>query len=772
MTIVEKLNIKNNLGKEDQDKDNNFKKKSDKSVTIEGLANPPTKNKWSVDKIKDTLEEMLPDLKNFGIATVYNIIIVYVIWKFGSHVIWFNSIPRTLLKAIYPPGYEYIKDILHENMKKKDCLNVIETGGMRQVKAEYFPDQIALFEERKSCCDNLELPYAPGSIIEMPCWPLSTDSDTVNRLDDMNYNYLVYNKDYTECIPYVQWMEQSKADAEQAKADAASAEAQEAQAEQAKRKAASGQSGGDIGSSIRSALGKAKAKAQEIGAARQDKANAKMLSSLDTERQMKQMTENQFTEGQKAIQKQIDALESANAPTAAQEISLATDITPPQVTKPLGAEIDTAQESINEPGAIGTGDAQQAIAEEGELGEADSLAISELAEKKGESVPILAQQLKAQQKASTDQVTKLEKASEKIARQQQKDDLKTEKQAAKTDLNLQMRFSKARIKMVESHQKNLVKLKEQIEKNSKMQNFKLAEKLRKQMNQASIKHQQQLVKIKMQEEKIENAMNDKERLKQQKQQMKNLKQLNKMNLQNQTDIDKANQESAKQKFASGAKAAGGVLKAIGKTLLYILTLLPRFMLGLAKWTVGCSWDQDWQGWVLGPNTANSLWASYTLAVKSSISWIIYNCLNMASGNIIMGFLICTVLLIIMVGLIQMAWVSPLSTVWTLLDFTWPPPIKWMSFLGLPILFAVNAAIFGLLCLFFSVYYVGGFWISCLFSRKGDKFKSQLRGCSNIQNNLRRLFFLLTLISAIQNLPAQVIVGMVIFLLFIEYKATK
>lgn len=808
--------IKNNQDNQDNlDKKNIDKKKIDKktqnTVTIEGLANPPTKNQWSVDKIKDTLEDMLPDLKKFGICTVVNIIIVYIIWKFGSHVIWFNSIPRTLLKAIYPPGYEYVKDILRENMKVKDCHNVIETGGMRQITAVYFPDQNSLFEERKSCCKNLEQPYKPGSMMEMPCWPLSTDSDTVKRLDDMDDNYLVNNKDYTDCIPYIQWMEQSKADAEQAKADAASAAASAASAAasaaqqkqgsqkgglgegwlskrvataaakrvgftpemqqnamQAMRGARDGVASSELGSLaslVRDGVGKARG----FMDSRQSAANARREENINLQDKLTEKTKVQFDAGQAAAQKQINALESAELPQEAQQISLDADVTP----TPLSAEEVAARPQISgeATGNVGTGVDNTITTALASEAEAQNAMLAQIATKQGEAASQLQSQFRQQQRAQTAATVKLEKADAKISRQQQKDDLRTEITAAKANTKLETQFSKARIKMVEHHQKNLIKFKEQIEKNNKMQNYKLAEKIRKQMNQAAIKHLTQMNKIKLQNEKIEAQQDGKIKIKLQKQQMKNLKEMNKINMKNQIDIDKASQKSTGEKLASGAKFTGGILTAIGKFLMYLLTLLPRFFLAFAKWTVGCSWDQDWQGWVLGPNTANSLWANYTLAVKSSISWAIYNCLNMASGNIIMGFLICTVLLVIMIGLIQMIWVSPLSTVWTLLDFTWPPPMKWMSFLGLPILFAINAIIFGILFLGFSIYYVVGFWLSCLFSNKGDTFKSQLRGCTNVQSSLRRLFFLLTIINAFQNLPSQVIVGMILFLLFIEYKSS-
>ena len=59
---------------------------------------------------------MRDDLILFAKWSVINVFVVWIIWRIGSHVIWYNSIPRVLLKAIYPPGYDYLKQILNENM--------------------------------------------------------------------------------------------------------------------------------------------------------------------------------------------------------------------------------------------------------------------------------------------------------------------------------------------------------------------------------------------------------------------------------------------------------------------------------------------------------------------------------------------------------------------------------------------------------------------------------------------------------------------------------
>ena len=796
----------------------------EKKNIIEGLDNPPSNYKWTWGNIKDTLNDMVPDLENFGINTIYIIIIVFVIWKFGSHVIWFNSIPRELLKVLYPPGYEYVKDVLNENMKKKDCHNIVETGGVRKIKAEYFPDQKALFEERKSCCEGLEQPYKEGETIDIPCWPLSTDSDTVKRLNEENDSYMAYNNDYTDCVNYVQWKQQQKADAEQAKADAMSAETQQVQTKNTMEKAQLDQSGGGkmvqvggtdpllwraaagLGSGLSSAAGSVGAAfragddkyigarqlaqgmgqrigqgAQSLGAAGMelgsravDAYNKRARAEADAAASARAAATTDFNDDStykniKASNKMmVNRLQRAEIPQASQELDINTDAPVGRQTVTAASESAGMGRSEMQLGNLDLGAVSNARIEEMGNFEASAALLADQAKEEGWSEEKLQQALQQLSSQSVRIQEEEETKAEQLSQAEMEARAKIEEKKAKQDTKRNLKTEKIENKLVETHQKNQVKLKEQIEMNTKMQNFKLASKLTKLMNQSDIKHKQLLEKIRENAEKREGEIDYKLRAKLDKEQLQNYKQMNEANVKAQIDLDKESQQSTKEKLLG----YGGILKSIGKWLVYIVTLIPRFFIAIAKYTVGCSWDQDWQGWVLGPNTANSLWASYTLAVKSSISWAVYNCLNMSSGNIVSAFLICTVLLTIMIGLIQTAWVSPLSTVWTLLDFNWPPPMKWMSFLGLPLLFAINAIMFGFMFLFFAIYYIGGFWISCLFSRKGDKFKSQLRGCTSVQSSLRRLFFLLTIYNAYLNLPTQVLIGMIVFFLFIEYKTSK
>ena len=64
------------------------------------------------NELVESVKTMRDDIILFAKWSVINVFIVWVIWRVGAHVIWYNSIPRILLKATYPPGYDYLKQIL------------------------------------------------------------------------------------------------------------------------------------------------------------------------------------------------------------------------------------------------------------------------------------------------------------------------------------------------------------------------------------------------------------------------------------------------------------------------------------------------------------------------------------------------------------------------------------------------------------------------------------------------------------------------------------
>ena len=64
--------------------------------------------------------------------------------------------------------------------------------------------------------------------------------------------------------------------------------------------------------------------------------------------------------------------------------------------------------------------------------------------------------------------------------------------------------------------------------------------------------------------------------------------------------------------------------------------------------------------------------------------------------------------------------------------------------------------------------VGEIWIGGVFGNKGEKWKSSLKNCPDVRTSLRRLFIILTFINAYQHLRWEIVIGMVICFLGIEY----
>ena len=180
---------------------------------------------WKLEgNIVNQLENMASPLAMFTFFTVVNIIIVYIVWKIGSHIMWFNSIPRTLLESIYPPSYEYLSAVLKENSKPDSVCrsNVEESGGMKTTPAVYTADQINAVEERNECCavDGAVppgYPYPPGSKVELECFPLNTSAETSKNYTSLNKLYkIIKPPDYQECIFYDEWIASQEIEVDQA----------------------------------------------------------------------------------------------------------------------------------------------------------------------------------------------------------------------------------------------------------------------------------------------------------------------------------------------------------------------------------------------------------------------------------------------------------------------------------------------------------------------------------------------------------------------------
>ena len=721
------------------------------------------KELWDFEEtLQHNMEKMLPDLINFAKFTVLNVIIVWVIWKFGSHVIWYNSIPRNLLKSLYPPGYDYLKELLVEHQSNGSCNDVTKSGGNITVPAVYEPEQKEIFLERKKCCPGLELPFPEGQNIDMPCWPLSTTRDTLKNMEDRNYSYQVYNEDYTKCINYISWKNKEKADAENAKAAAEQAELVDLQSKAAERKQREGiQSGGlsmsdftreNMYNKARGLATGAKDLAlrakENISQRIQDRADRKQreledsaslaLASEDGAEMRYQDNREQLTAMRDKLLESIPEAGTETTIDLDSGIPVAPTAPGDGIPREIAREDGDMLREVVDPGKKAPVEVlDDAVKEEMKIADLEAGDSKQL-------TPIQVSQLMQQELQKEEKELDFE---EKFKLDEKKAESKVAEDASKKESMLKSKYLKMEYKLVDTHKKNMAKLKDKIEKAEKMQNFNLARKLESKMQADELKHEK--AKAQLEKAKTEGNLKD---------QIAAMKKLNKINA-NQTKLtDKISLESAKAGLASAGEA-------IKKALSWLFNAIPKLLIGLLRLIGGCSWDQGPKGLLLGPNTLNSLYTSFSLAVKSSISWVIYNCLSASGGNIIIAFLMGTVFLIIGMACIHFVWVSPLSTLWTLIHFKWPP----LVYIASPLLIVIFGATFLIMYLIYSIMIVAKFWLDCFISSKGEKFKSQLKSCSNVQASLRRLFFLLTFINALKHLDGSVVVGMILCFIYIEYK---
>ena len=190
-------------------------------------------------------------------------------------------------------------------------------------------------------------------------------------------------------------------------------------------------------------------------------------------------------------------------------------------------------------------------------------------------------------------------------------------------------------------------------------------------------------------------------------------------------------------------------------------------------TFGCSFDQTGQGmgWLLGYQTLGSIMTRFGIAIKTSVSWIIYSCMVASGGNVIVAALIGVLGVLFGASLVNTLWFSSVPLMWALYEFN-------LGRVGMVILilaiFSGPAAMLltwplGLVFIFFAIYYiVFGLWIGS-FGSKGQAFKDKLQKCTSIRASLRRLFLILTFFSAMNTLKPEVVFGMLICFLWYEYK---
>jgi hypothetical protein len=194
---------------------------------------------------------------------------------------------------------------------------------------------------------------------------------------------------------------------------------------------------------------------------------------------------------------------------------------------------------------------------------------------------------------------------------------------------------------------------------------------------------------------------------------------------------------------------------------------------LMKWCLGCSFDQtgEGMGWLFGYQTMGGILTRFGLGIKTTISYVVYSCMVAGSDNVIASALIGTCGVSLGIAVANMCWFSSVPLMWALYEFN-------LGRIGMYLLiFAIMlgpAAMIltwplGIIFTFYTVLLVIiKLWIGA-FSNHGEKFKKQLRNCSNIRASLRRLFLILTFFTAMTSLSSEVVSGMLLCFIWIEYK---
>jgi len=766
------------------------------------------------NELIESVKTMRDDIILFAKWSVINVFVVWVIWRVGAHVIWYNSIPRILLKATYPPGYDYLKQILNENMGDGKCADVMHSGGMVQEKAVYEPDQLDLFNEKKSCCPGLELPIPEGDDMDVPCWPLHTSHSTVKKLNNQNFLYKVWNDDYSDCVSYVTW--KGEADQQAAQAEAQSIQS-EIQLEKARQKEA--QAGGDgmgmfygrnnelrrlskagnLNEETLTAMGAGhmfidsksgkrlepgvvEGQVQAANAAAQDLGGGRWSEMMKMTR-AKAMSNLEYDQQSAGIENDKGAL---NLQHTASDTRMAALIKKGQkaVMGSFGSDKIDITKYMQQQGEAADEEKAAATAPQMPLNPNFLGQNSSMMQKRIENVRQIQQQEGIEAALNSSHFKELPAAQQQVEVERMEQEAgKEEESEEKTRVTTKLNSLKKELKIKEADQSKV---------------FQLSKKELQYQDNLAVKHTKRLSMLQMtldqkqkkdMEKRLEKLIDKREKYRQKKvkfdekmayadkkKDAKLAKQALKDREVEVLKMEKAENLLTEDAGKSTTADVGGVVKQaiemIWKGLLWLLKSGWNLLIFLLKATMGCSWDQGLRGIITGPNTLTSLSTSFILAIKASVSWLIYSCITASGGNIIISFLFATVFLALGTALVNIVWISPLSTLWTFFEFKWPSPMMFAGvilFLPLSVIYGI---IFGILYIFYSWAHVIEFHFNCLFSSKGDKFKSQLKGCSNIQATLRRLFFILTIINAVQTLDPKVVTGIILCFLYIEYKKMK
>jgi len=731
--------------------------------------------------LREKLNNMSPALTKFITGVVANVIIVWIVWKIGSHVIWFNSLPRNVLATMFPPGYQYLLDVLRENEKDPRCTgDVEENDGGKRIKAEYTDDQRDSMTLKKTCCPHLEHPIPEGEETMVACFPLGTGQKTIDSLNSVNPNFKVWNNDYSECVLYGVWKNKNEQEND----------AVRLQNLQMEKKIKMAQRGGS---------GRNRQRGGEGAAAGLLAMWKEVLSSTGLFARLPGVYAKGAKGGAEAVLlgKVYDVfgkLEAANFDDKERErlqkmlINANTHMT----KEHKGGSSSSSQEStlvkslhkkiekliVNleaKKNASQTGGGKRRMVR-GQIGGADVGDGTPAEHFSSQNAAGIAPQIRETSKEATmrekhtldaTNAATAKHNSKQVEYEQQWDNMSQgmggmDQMSAAAE---QMRQSK--ILDMDSTQRN--------------EYYQQFEGDKQKLQDQEIKTQGKLLKLKADwvNKRIKTNIKrdvDAAKAKFKREQKAAKAQFRREYQEKKRELilkDNSLKKNAKLKMQEQASKAAGALAGSGEFVTKWAGMFMNGIVSFMKWVFGCSFDQtgEGMGWFFGYQTMGGILTRFGLGIKTTISYVVYSCMVAGSDNVIASAFIGTCGVSLGIAVANLCWFSSVPLMWALYEFNLGR--IGMYFLIFAIMLGPAAMILtwplGVIFIFYTVLLVIiKLWIGA-FSNHGEKFKKQLRNCSNIRASLRRLFLILTFFTAMSSLSSEVVSGMLLCFIWIEYK---
>ena len=740
---------------------------------------------------REKLNNMNPALTKFVTGVVANVIIVWIVWKIGSHVIWFNSLPRNVLATMFPPGYQYLLDVLKENEKDPRCTGDVEENvGGKRIKAVYTDDQRDSMTLKKTCCPHLEHPIPEGEETMVACFPLGTGQNTIDSINAVNPNFKVWNNDYSECVLYGVWKNKNEQENDAVRL-------QNLQMEKKIKMAQRGGSGRQRGGAEPGGYPAMGEKAAEefaeflaawkgvVRAGRLDPTGEKSADTADKMLSLsiavdsavkggwsktlaaqhrgvaKDLLEklrdlvassggglNQSGGGHKALLGKIESLiENLEDKKKTQSGGGKRRMFRGQMGGDAVADADMS-EKLKEAYKKDSSFSRRQTKEEKDIGEKHIVAATAAATAKHNSK----QAEYEQQWDNMSQGFGTAGQMSAVAEQTRQNKILDLDATERAEYYQQFEGDKQKLQDQEiKTQSKLLKLKED------WVNHRIKTNIKRDVDAAKAKFNREQKALKAKARRDLLAAKQKELLEEKAKKADNQDEEKKMRLK--SDINKANR-------ATKLAGAGDFIKKYGSMFL-------GMCVNLMKWCLGCSFDQtgEGMGWLFGYQTMGGILTRFGLGIKTTISYVVYSCMVAGSDNVIASALIGTCGVSLGIAVANMCWFSSVPLMWALYEFNLGRIGMYLIVLAIIIvpLGMLLALPLGFIFMFYTILLVFiKLWVGA-FSNHGEKFKKQLRNCSNIRASLRRLFLILTFFTAMSSLSSEVVSGMLLCFIWIEYK---